>query len=337
MERTRRAVFAATLVLLLALPLCTRPAGATRRKSAQKGPLLFAAVIEQNEVQAWDVDGNLVARMPTGVAPRALALWKDSLVVANRGLDRAPASSLTIIDPNRLVPVKTRYICENCAPRALAFDREGNLWVTAQAHRAVLVLPPPWDDPAATVMVSWGWPCDLAFAADGRRLFVGFRGSKEVGIVDTRDKRSISVEVESVPEHVVRRPGHDEIWATVSPRGRIAILVPRKDVLDASVEQFPAVVFPRGLDFTPDGKLLFVAAAGPMKILGYDADTRKVVSELPLDEEPELVSVSPDGKHLAFSVPGRGQVGIASISGDGSLVLQHLVDVGGRVGAFLWR
>ena len=335
MDRTRRAAVAATVALLL---LCLPGLSAAgERTPAHRGRVLFAAVVEQNEVQAWSPAGKLLARIPAGVGPRALALWKDRLVVANRGLDRAPSSSLTIIDPDRLVPVKTRYICENCAPRDLAFDREGNLWVTAQAHRALLFLPPPWDDPAATVLVSWGWPCDLAFAADGRRLVVGFRGSDELGLVDTEEKRSVSLQLANVPEHVARRPGTDEIWATVSPRGFLAILVPRRDALDANVERVKAAVFPRGIAFSPDGKVAFVAAAGPMKILAYDADTRKVIAELPLDEEPEAIAVDPGGKYLAFSLPRRKQAGIATIGKDGSLVLQHVIDVGGRVGEFLWR
>ncbi|GEM_PF-5254336 len=335
MDRIRRVAVAAAAVLFLVSLLSGSFAAGKGKK--EKEPVLFAAVIEQNEVQAWDVDGKLLARIPTGVGPRALALWKDTLVVANRGLNRAPSSSLTIVDPDRMVPVKTRYICENCAPRDIAFDREGNLWVTAQAHKALLMLPPPWDDPAATVLVSWGWPCDLAFAADGRRLFVGFRGSDEIGLVDTVEKRSMSIQLYDVPEHVARRPGTNQVWATISPRGRLAILTPKKDALDAAVEMVMAVVFPRGLAFTPDGKYVFVAAAGPMKLLTYDADTRKVVAELPVDEEPEAVAVSPDGKYLAFSLPNRKQAGIATIGKDGSLVLQHVIDVGGRVGEFLWR
>jgi len=335
MDRTRRVALAAATVLFLVLAV-PGPLAAGKGKPA-KGPILFAAVIEQNEVQAWNTDGELLARIPAGVGPRALALWKDTLVVANRGLDRAPSSSLTIIDPDRMTPVKTRYICENCAPRDITFDREGNLWVTAQAHKALLLLPPPWDDPAATVLVSWGWPCDLAFAADGRRLFVGFRASDEIGLVDTVEKRSVSIQLLDVPEHVARRPGTNQVWATISPRGRLAILTPKKDALDATVEMVKAVVFPKGLAFTPDGKYVFVAAAGPMKLLAYDADTRKVVAELPLDEEPEAVAISPDGKYLAFSIPRRKQAGIATIGKDGSLVLQHLIDVGGRVGEFLWR
>ncbi len=336
MERICRVAVAAAAILFLVSPVPGSLA-AEKGRGTHEGPVLFATVVEQNEVQAWDTGGKLLARIPTGVGPRALALWKDSLVVANRGLDRAPASSLTVIDPDRMVPVKTRYICENCAPRALAFDGEGNLWVTAQAHRALLFLPPPWDDPAATVLVSWGWPCDLAFAADGRRLFVGFRGSDELGLVDTVERRSVSIRLANVPEHVARRPGTGEVWATISPRGRLAILVPRKDALDATVEQVKAAVFPRGIAFSPDGKFAFVAAGGPMKILVYDADTRKVVGELPLDEEPEAIAVSPDGRYLAFSIPRRKQAGIATIGKDGGVVLQHVIDVGGRVGEFLWR
>ncbi|RMF73904.1 MAG: hypothetical protein D6738_07720 [Acidobacteria bacterium] len=324
--RHRPAVLALAALLGAAAPAAAAPEPA--------GPIA-ATLFRQHRVVLVAPDTGTIVSAPTGIGPTGLVHVDDALLVANRGTGRAPASSLTEIALPGGAPRSTRFVCENCAPTSLAIDGTGRLWLVAQAHRAVSWLDRPWEAPAGTVLVPWGWPTELAVLPGGGPLVVGMRATDELAVIDLPPERPRRLRLDLGPGQLALRPGAAEVWVGTQ-QGRVFVL--DRDALAGRAE--PEVVRTRAqvldLAFAAGGELLLVASASVPGLVVVDPATREVLAVRPYSEVVTRIAAEPGGRRVALAFDGRPEIAIVRVGRDGALDELRRLDLGGEPEEMLW-
>ena len=152
-------------------------------------------------------------------------------------------------------------------------------------------------------------PFGISLSPDESRLFVACTGSGNVSIVDLeRNQLSKTIPLSFGVNDVKVDPAVEYVYAT--NRTQLSVVM-----LDAETGAFVTSFDPgytlsllgydnRGMDFTPDGKKLFVAARNPGALLMVDTEKLPLYPEdavlklLPMDLSPTAVRVTPDGQEV---------------------------------------
>jgi DNA-binding beta-propeller fold protein YncE len=306
----------------------TAPAPPTSGASGR----IAVSMLDRAEVIFLDTAGKIVGRAPTAHGPRGLALFDGRLFAAARGVEDIPGSTIAEIDATRMLKLRDISACARCAPRALAFDANGTMWVSAQAHNAVYVMRPPYEAPLGSVVVAWGWPTQIVPLAGREAVAVAFRGTPTAAVLDTR--RAMPVELGPTPEAVAARPGTAEAWYALNPSGQLAsVKLPEGGTPVA--ERFGQVPFPQGIAFTTDGKRALVTSGGARALVVFDAATRAETGRLVFETAPREIAPSPDGTRAALYFPETKRVAIVRVDGP---VPARETDfaLAGAPGDFLW-
>lgn len=293
---------------------------------------IVASMLDRTEVVFFTPAGEIVGRAPTAHGPRGLAFHDGKVYVAARGVADIPGSTIAEIDAARMVKLRDITVCARCAPRALAFDAAGTLWMTGQAHQAVYLLRPPYEEPLGSVVVAWGWPTDIVPLAGREAVAVGFRGTPQGAIIHR--SRSTPVDLGPVPEFVAARPGSAEAWFALNPAGQLAIVaVPEEG--EPAAERLGKVPFPQAIAFTPDGLRALITSAGEKALIVFDAATREEAGRLAFETAPRDVVSSPDGARAAVYFPETKRIAIVRLDGEGP-VRETEFALPGIPGDLLW-
>jgi hypothetical protein len=289
-------------------------------------------MLDRAEVVFLDTAGQIVGRAPTAHGPRGLALYDGKLYAAARGVEDIPGSTIAEIDAARMLKLRDIVVCARCAPRALAFDANGTMWVSAQAHNAVYVMRAPYEAPLGSVVVAWGWPTQIVPLAGREAVAVAFRGTPTAAVLDTG--RAMPVEIGPTPEVVASRPGAPEAWYALNPAGQLArVTLPEGGTPTA--ERFGQIPFPQGIAFTRDGKRALVTSGGARALVVFDAASRAESGRLVFETAPREITVSPDGSRAALYFPESKRVAIVRIDGPAPL-RESDFPLAGAPGDLLW-
>lgn len=324
MSRSRFAVVA--LVLVVSVSLGAASADELR---------LLVSNSDLHRVEVRFPDGSLETTIPTGIEPNGMLVREGKLWVANRGVSRAPGSSLTVIDLKTRRSERTVFACEACAPHDLVFDAEGTLWFIGQAHGAVYRMESPFRRPAGSTVISKGRPMTLLPFADGDTMVVGMRGTASVALIGDPAEAPTMLDVESNPERLLVRPGSEEIW-TFSAAARVT------GVIREGGEDGPEVELIRGsasfhsMAFTPDGTKMLVGASPGDSLRVFDAISRDEVGTLVLEGVPTRMALAPDGKRLALFMGDVDAMAIVSVEDPSRPEVIESFDYVGRVGEMIW-
>src|SRR5258708_19668612 len=88
-------------------------------------------------------------------------------------------------------------------------------------------------------------------------------------------------------------PTRAEIWGLSSSGGFAWVLNSRTSQIIARVA---VGALPYSMDFSPDGRRLYVPASGNNTLVALDCSTRQVVAPSPTGTQPVAPPLSPDGK-----------------------------------------
>jgi len=301
-----------------------RPSGASGR--------LAVSMLDRAEVIFLDTSGQIVGRAPTAHGPRGLALHEGKLYAAARGVEDIPGSTIAEIDAVRMLKLRDISACARCAPRALAFDANGTMWVSAQAHNAVYVMSPPYEAPLGSIVVAWGWPTQIVPLSGREAVAVAFRGTPTAAVLDS--SRAMPVEIGPTPEVVAARPGAAEAWYALNPAGQLASVTLPEGGMPA-VERFGQVPFPQGIAFTRDGRHALVSSGGARALVVFDASSRAESGRLVFETAPREIAVSPDGIRAALYFPEAKRVAIVRIDGPAP-VRESEFPLAGTPGDLIW-
>lgn len=308
------------------------PAALSEPASPAASGRLAVSMLDRAEVVFLDLKGEIVGRAPTAHGPRGLALHDGKLYAAARGVEDVPGSTIAEIDAGRMLKLRDISACARCAPRALAFDAKGTLWLSAQAHNAVYVLQPPYEAPLGSIVVAWGWPTQIVPLSGREAVAVAFRGSPTAAVLDTR--RATPVEIGPTPEAVAARPGVAEAWYALNPAGQLAAVRVPEDGAPV-VERFGQLPFPQAIAFTKDGRYALVTSGGARALVVIDATSRAEAGRLVFEVAPREIAVSPDGARAALYFPETKRLAIVRFDGP-TPVRESEFPLVGTPGDLLW-
>jgi DNA-binding beta-propeller fold protein YncE len=303
---------------------------------AAPGGRILASLEDGHRVVALSLRGEELASGPTGVGPRGLAVRDGKLFVANRGTERAPGSSVTILDLQTLQPERTVFACEACAPNDLAFDADGGLWLTGQAHKALVLVPPPYEQIAASVLAAWGWPTEIEPLGPSGLLLGAVKGGADLALLDPATRQVTRLGAAVSPTRVVGRPGGDEVWAVLRPAGVLLRVTPAAvDRWDPEAAQVIMLSQALSLAFAHGGSAL-VAGTGEGRLLTFEPDSGERRGELQLDGVPILLAPSPDGRYVAVALHGGERIVVVDLDDPAEPVVATELAAGGTPADLLW-
>jgi YVTN family beta-propeller protein len=146
-------------------------------------------------------------------------------------------------------------------------------------------------------------PHGVAVTPDGRFVLVGVYDTDSVAFIDTASRKIAG----SIP---VGKPHN----IAVHPNGRIAYVgsqTPGKfslAIIDLAERKLTGTVplekTPRGLEFSPSGRYLYITQAGLESVVVVDPASNKIVSEISVGVSPHYANFTPDGKRGLTAVQG---------------------------------
>ncbi len=294
---------ATRVLLVLAALVAARPATAA-------GGRLVLADTAAHRVTVVSAAGVPLAQIPTGVGPRGMTVHGGLLYVADGGTERAPGSSVTVIDLARLAALRTLAPCEGCAPRDLAFDERGSLWIAALVPPALIEARPPYLHATRSTALDVA-PVRLV-AAGGTRLALGATAGTGLTVFDTASRVTSAVDLGAAAALVAARPHSAEVWCALAPAGRLAI----NGAPGTAPRTLAVPAFPQDLAFTPDGRLALLTAARDRVLLVLDATTGRELGRTVFTSAPRDLAPAPDGTAVAVFLPEEERVAIVAL-GDG--------------------
>jgi YVTN family beta-propeller protein len=271
------------------------PPAAEGSRPQRKGPVLAALIAVLVLVvggvgwYAYDrltgSDGGAVAASPNAVGPGS-------------GLPaQEPAPSKPAIATAVPIPTIGKTIPAGQTPGFVAISPNGRLaYIANRAAGVVTVVDTAVDKVTATIPVQAGPPQYLAFAPDGKRVYVSiFNDQKTINVVGVLDTTSNSI-VSTIP--VGTRP----FALAVTPDGG-RLYVPNHDsgtvtVIDTATSKATADIKvaanPHWVAFSNDGTRAYTANHESGLISIIDTSNNSVVGEVKVQVSPHSVAVSPD-------------------------------------------
>jgi len=283
--------------------------------------LLLVGVVACEE-DSEDIGEGGVFDSPTGIAIH----WPYAYVTnANFDLSSGKDGHLSVVDLRIALQRRDRAVIRTVETdpylSKIILNAEGTVaYVAERRHNTVLLFD--LTDPARPDLLDLDdsesgqqgitvgrQPFGLTLTPEEDRLLVACLSSGVVSVVD--------LAAQQLTKNIALSSGVNEI--KIDPAGRYAYvtnkMAPGITMIDVETGSYAAAFDPglsfsltaydnRGLDFTPDGERLFVAARNPGALLMVDATKLPLYPEdavlrlLPTDLGPSAVAVTPDGSEV---------------------------------------
>jgi YVTN family beta-propeller protein len=230
--------------------------------------------------------GESRATLPTGDGPHEAIASPDGkfVVVANYGVRGAPGSSLSVIDVAAAEVVRTIGLGEHTRPHGLAWLAGGQVAVTTEGSKHLLVVDPGAGKILAAIETAQEVSHMVAVTPDGKRAFVANIGSGNMTAIDLEAGKKIKdVATGEGAEGIAVTPDGAEVWVTNRGADTISVVDTAGLEVLATLES-PS--FPIRIAFTPDGKRALVSCARSGDVAVFDVARREEVVRKKLDIAP---------------------------------------------------
>ena len=153
-----------------------------------------------------------------------------------------------------------------------------------------------------TIPVPLG-PHGLAMTPDGRKVYVSSDGASTVSVIDTATDRVVgSIDVGPMPHGLaISRDGRQVLVSGFGTNQALII-----DTASDRVVGHVPVPQPHNSVIGPDGRLAYVGSQqqGATALIILDLATQTQVGQVPLDQAPRALDLSPDGTRLYVTLAG---------------------------------
>jgi YVTN family beta-propeller protein len=146
-------------------------------------------------------------------------------------------------------------------------------------------------------------PHGVAVTPDGKFVLVGVYDTDSVAFIDTATRKVVGNVTVGKPHNIA-----------VDPNGRLAYVgsqTPGKfslAIIDLTSRNLTGTVplekTPRGLEFVPNGKYLYITQAGMESVVVVDPASNKIAGEIPVGVSPHYANFTADGKRGLTAVQG---------------------------------
>ena len=216
-------------------------------------------------------------------------------------------STVSVIDVDAgkvlaTVPVAT-------GPDGIVITPDGaSVFVSGASVSSVSVIDTAKDSVAYTIEVGKG-PQGLAMHPGGKQLLVAVNGDDRVAFIDLASRTVKTTVPVPKPHTIAIRPDGTQAYVTSQEPGKFAVVV-----IDLATSKIVGNIAldkpPRDLEFSGDGKTLYLTLAGMAAVQVIDPASNKIVAQIP-------TGVSP---HLAHHFAGTA-LGMVVVQGPGEIEL----------------
>jgi YVTN family beta-propeller protein len=169
-------------------------------------------------------------------------------------------------------------------------------YVANRAAGIVTVVDTAIDKVVATIPIPDGPPQYLAFAPDGKRLYVSVfndpdRSINEVAVLDSQTNTVLTtIKVGTRPYALDVTPDGSQIYVPNHDSGTVSVIDTASNALVTDVRVKPN---PHWVEFSADGTRAYTANHDSNVVSVIDTGSRKVVAEVPVQVSPHSVAVHP--------------------------------------------
>ena len=300
---------------------------------AQRGDLLVVANKQAATATLLHVaSGRTVATLPTGVGPHEVAVSGDGrwAVVTDYGA-QTPGSSLTLIDLDRRAVTRTIPLGEYRRPHGAAFLPNGQLAVTVETNRAVLIVDPSRGAVLRALPTGEAGSHMLSVSPDGRTIYTANIGGGSVTALDATGRAPArTAKVAPRTEGIALSPDGRRLWIGSNQDNTVIVL---DAATLAPLDTLPAPGLPYRLALTPDGRRAVISNPMLNAVRVFDAAALRETAlvQIPAGNAgqggagPVGFALSPDGRTAFVALQGRNQVGVLDLA---SGTLTRYMDVG---------
>ena len=260
---------------------------------------LYVADYPDNGVSILDSGSNLVLSYIPFRAPSGIAVSRDQ-------------RSTYIVDSFTFLVLQDDFRVDYTLPvrggaRVVLSPDERLAFVSQDQANSVLFVDLERKAALDTVDVGLS-PFGMAVSPDGRTLYVvnTLSSNSALSIIDVQ-RRTVrdSVVLSTVPGLIVVSPDGRRGFLNSATGGTVTVIDLTNDRVIGSIQTGQSKVY--GMDLSPDGKRLYVAAAG--SVFFIDAERNLILDRVAIAEESGPLRLSPDGSRIytsAFSNSAGG-------------------------------
>lgn len=209
-----------------------------------------------------------------------------------------PVSTEPAPPPAQSVPIPTigTPIPAGQTSGFVAISPNGRLaYVANRGAGVVTVIDTAVNQPTATIAIPAGPPQYVAFAPDGRRVYVSVfndeRTIAAVAVLDTTTNSVIAtVPVRTRPYALAVTPDGGRVYVPNHDSGTVSVIDTASLAVAAEIDVAPN---PHWVDFSPDGTRAYTANHESNLITVLDTASNSVVTEVPVGTSPHSVAVHP--------------------------------------------
>ena len=178
------------------------------------------------------------------------------------------------------VPVAT-------GPDGIVVSRDNaQVFVSGASTSSVSVINAASDQVARTIEVGKG-PQGLAITPDGRWVLVAVNGDDRVALIDTATGAVAASVPVAKPHTIAVRPGGRQAYVTSQEPGHFSLVV-----IDLATRMAGTSIAlektPRDLEFSDDGKALYVTLAGVSAVQVIDPESNRIVGQIATGVSPHI-------------------------------------------------
>jgi YVTN family beta-propeller protein len=185
---------------------------------------------------------------------------------------------------------------------------DAQVFVSGSSASSLSVIDASTDQVVRTIEVGKG-PQGLAITPDGRWVLAAVNGEDRVAFIDAATRSVVSTVLLAKPHTIAIRPGGKQAYVSSQEPGHFSLVV-----IDIATRTVGATIAlektPRDLEFSHDGKALYVTLAGVSAVQVIDPETNRIVGQIATGNSP----------HIAHHFAGT-TAGIVVVQGPGELML----------------
>ena len=152
-------------------------------------------------------------------------------------------------------------------------------------------------------------PHGVAATPDGKFVLVGVYDTDSVAFIDTASRKVVGGVPVSKPHNIAVHPNGAIAYVGSQTPGNFSLAI--IDLARRTVkENVPLDKTPRGLEFGPNGRHLYITQAGVESVVVVDPSNNKIVTQIPVGVSPHYANFTADGKHGLTAVQGPSLLAI---------------------------
>ena len=192
-------------------------------------------------------------------------------------------------------------------PDGIVVTRDGkSTYVSGSSTTALSVIDTATDRIAQTLEVGKA-PQGLALTPDGRSVLVAVNGDDRVAVIDTATRTVVATIPVVKPHTIAATPDGKRAYVTSQEPGHFALVIvdlaTRAPVGNIALDKPP-----RDLEFSHDGRALYVTLAGVAAVQVLDPATNKLVAQIATGVSPHIANFFANTRVGAIVVQGPGEL-----------------------------